>query len=675
MGRLAVLKSGPVVVGLCAAAAGVIPLVAARIFGLPVLFAGAASLTLVLASVLYGGLRVEVRREGLIRRLMDRFDAADPVDATGLPRELAPLADRLSLIQKERETSTSRSDIAGRLSREIIVDIDLPSGRLWVRNNLALLLGTTAAASVDGKLENIVSQIHPAERDIVGEALQRFIDGLEERFDLVFRFAPMGEDERWAHARAMAVRGADGVAGRVIMLLLDVTDTKREEAARHRASLHDPMTGLPNRTMLLGHLSEALEDVKSGRAEPGALLYLDLDRFKAVNDALGQTAGDDMLRGFARVLRRVIAAQGLVARIGSDQFAVLVPSRMTLDDAVDLAGKLREALDTPIVLAGQEVFATCSTGIAPLVAGYAHAEDVLADAGFAMERAKRLGRGGVIPYRRNMRSHTSSEWLGLESDLRHAVEREELALHYQPIVSLQTGLVAGFEGLLRWNRPGYGAVSPELFVPMAEEIGEIVPIGAWVLSEGCRRLAIWNDRPNRAESPLFLSVNVSRRQIDEPSLMTDLDDALSRYSVDPADLKLEVTESMVMERQEETARTLRALKQRGVTLAIDDFGTGYSSLDRLHALPFDTVKIDRSFVTNLLSDPRRGTIVRAVVDLAHALGHTVVAEGVETKADVDSLHQAGCDLGQGYFYGRPLPVEEADALLRSQARAQIGLAT
>ncbi|NER07991.1 MAG: EAL domain-containing protein, partial [Okeania sp. SIO3C4] len=346
----------------------------------------------------------------------------------------------------------------------------------------------------------------------------------------------------------------------------------------------------------------------------------------------------------------------------------------TIDEATKIASELQNAMNEPMNLVGQEVFVSACIGIASLVAGYAQAEDVLADAAYAMERSKSGGRGQILPYRREMRSHSSGEWMLLESELRHAVERDQFHIFYQPIIDLRSNQIIGFEGLLRWDRPEQGIVSPGLFIPLAEEIGEIIPIGEWLLNEGCRQLAEWNARPQQTSNPLFLSLNVSRRQIDEPLLINHVEAELLHSGIDPKTLKLEVTESLVMERPEEMSRVLTNLQAMNVKLAIDDFGTGYSSLERLHAMPFDTLKIDRSFVTNILVDQRRATIVRSVVEMAHALGCDVVAEGVETKTDVDMLIRAGCDLAQGFFYGRPVPAPEAERLLKLSTRPQLTVA-
>ena len=426
-----------------------------------------------------------------------------------------------------------------------------------------------------------------------------------------------------------------------------------EETKEHfrHAAFHDSLTGLPNRAMFTELLKAEIENSKRLNDHMFAVLFLDLDRFKNINDSLGHTHGDLLLVAFAERLERTLRPIDTLARFGGDEFAILLSGMTDATDAVRVAQRIHDELTQPFVLDKNSAFATASIGIALSSSGYDRPEDILRDADTAMYRAKENGKARYEVFDHGMHARAVSR-LQLESDLRHSVEQKQFSVYYQPIVSLQTGRLAGFEALVRWNHPRRGLVSPADFIPVAEETGLIVPIGQWVLTEACTRVRQW-----QLESPshraLSLSVNLSARQVAQPDLLERIKEALETSKLNPHCLKLEITESVVMENAEAAALMFKQLRLLGVQLSIDDFGTGYSSLSYLHRFPLNYLKIDRSFVMRLTTD-NDNAIVRTISTLARNLGMEVIAEGIETDEQYQQLKMLGCEFGQGYLFSRPV---------------------
>lgn len=430
---------------------------------------------------------------------------------------------------------------------------------------------------------------------------------------------------------------------------VDITDRKRlEEELAHQA-LHDPLTGLPNRRLLMDRLEQALRSRGRRRV---ALLFLDLDDFKAVNDSFAHAAGDRVLVEVAARLRACLRDGDTVARVGGDEFAILVESMSHPSEAQQLADRIGHALAVPFSVERHDISIRASLGIATNSEGDADADSLIANADVAMYWAKRAGTTRSALFRPEMHAAVRDR-RELEAALREALDRREFTLDFQPIVNLATGGMVGAEALLRWYRPGQGQLPPLEFLPAAEQTGLIVPIGAWVIDEACRQLREWRDHLGTS-APAWVTVNVSSRQFQDPGLVDHVKAAIERQSLAPGDVVLEVTESLVMEDAEATIERLDALRSLGVRLAIDDFGTGYSSLSYLHRLPVQIVKIDKSFVDNITTDPKRTDFVRTIVALCHSLGFQTIGEGVETDAQAADLRQVGCDLVQGYRFARPL---------------------
>jgi diguanylate cyclase (GGDEF)-like protein len=439
-----------------------------------------------------------------------------------------------------------------------------------------------------------------------------------------------------------------------------------EETKEHfrHAAFHDSLTGLPNRAMFTELLKAEIVCAKQKQDHLFAVLFLDLDRFKNINDSLGHTHGDLLLVAFAERLERTLRPIDTLARFGGDEFAILLSGMSDATDAVRVAQRIQDELKQPFVLDKNSAFATSSIGIALSSTGYDKPEDILRDADTAMYRAKENGKARYEVFDQAMHARAVSR-LQLESDLRQAVERKEFVVYYQPIVSLQTGRLTGFEALVRWNHPRRGLVSPLDFIPAAEETGLIVPIGEWVLAEACTRVREWQIASPSHRS-LSLSVNLSARQVEQADLLERIHAALETSKLNPHSLKLEITESVVMENAEAAALMFKQLRSLGVQLSIDDFGTGYSSLSYLHRFPLNYLKIDRSFVSRLTTD-NDNAIVRTISTLARNLGMEVIAEGIETEEQYQQLRILGCEYGQGYLFSHPVDTERVAHLLAQDA--------
>ena len=443
-----------------------------------------------------------------------------------------------------------------------------------------------------------------------------------------------------------------------------------EETKEHfrHAAFHDSLTGLPNRAMFTELLKAEIESSKRLKDHMFAVLFLDLDRFKNINDSLGHTHGDLLLVAFAERLEKALRPVDTLARFGGDEFAILLSGMTDATDTVRVAQRIQDELTQPFVLDKNSAFATASIGIALSSSGYDRPEDILRDADTAMYRAKENGKARYELFDHGMHARAVSR-LQLESDLRQAIEQKEFSVYYQPIVCLQTGRLSGFEALVRWNHPRRGLVSPLDFIPVAEETGLIVPIGQWVLNEACKHI-----RECQMNSPshrsLSLSVNLSARQVAQPDLLEQIKQALETSKLNPHCLKLEITESVVMENAEAAALMFKQLRSLGVQLSIDDFGTGYSSLSYLHRFPLNYLKIDRSFVMRLTTD-NDNAIVRTISTLARNLGMEVIAEGIETEEQYQQLKMLGCEYGQGYLFSRPVDNDGVRHLLAQDAKRDL----
>jgi diguanylate cyclase (GGDEF)-like protein len=441
---------------------------------------------------------------------------------------------------------------------------------------------------------------------------------------------------------------------------LALANARNHAEAVHRA-LHDPLTGLGNRVLFRERLEHALARCPRTHKQV-AVLFIDVDGFKSVNDRLGHAVGDELLVEVAGRLRDLLRVEDTAARLGGDEFAVLLEDVVDGAGAIHVAERLRAALDRPLHAGGQDVTVSASVGIAT---GRSSADDLLRSADFAMYQAKAAGRGRYALFEPRMHTVALAR-LGLEADLRRALDRGELFLHYQPFALVRTGEIAGAEALVRWRHPERGIVPPSDFIPLAEEQGLIVPIGRWVLNEACRQAAAWH----RRWPWLRIAVNVSGRQVAEPGLAAEIEAALANSGIAPERLVLELTETVLMNDVDATAARLHEIRRLGPEIAVDDFGTGYSSLQYLLRFPIDSLKVARTFVDGIDGGGDRATLARAIVDLARSLGLLVVGEGVERPEQLASLIALGCDFAQGFLLGRPMPADELEAMLEAgSARA------
>ncbi|MGC8641411.1 MAG: GGDEF/EAL domain-containing response regulator [Isosphaeraceae bacterium] len=469
-------------------------------------------------------------------------------------------------------------------------------------------------------------------------------------------------EERWFGIHISLFHEAD--PAHVVVAHEDITQRKLTEEQLYRLAFHDPLTGLSNRARFEDHLSQAIQRVQEHPACHFAVLFLDLDGFKLINDSLGHAVGDQLLVAIARRLEKCLRHGDKVARLGGDEFVILIEDVRDVADVTRLAESVGGTLRHAFWIEGRQIFITASIGIALHPSGLIEgARSVLRDADMAMYHAKRTGRGRHAIFDPSMHDQAIAR-LNLESELRSSIEHEEFRVHYQPIISLATGAVAGFEALVRWDHPTRGLVDPAEFVPIAEETGLILPLGTLVLRESCRWLRSWQEQRSGL-SRLTLSVNLSGRQLEQPDFAEQVDQILQETGLDASGLRLEVTESVAMRDAERVALTLHRLRKLGIRVSLDDFGTGYSSLNYLQRLPIDILKIDRSFVTPIHGEGRDSDIVRTILVLAQQLRMDVVAEGVETVVQYQWLRDVGCRFGQGFYFSRALDGDSALSLLET----------
>ena len=505
---------------------------------------------------------------------------------------------------------------------------------------------------------------HGADLPSVDEQFQRLVGGLVSSHQTEVRYVLRHGREVWAHLGMSAVRDAQARTLHVIFQIQDITDRKRAEEQLLHDAFHDALTGLPNRALFMDHVKMAIQRSRRAGGRLFAALFLDLDRFKIINDSLGHMVGDQLLVGLARRLEACLRPGDTVARLGGDEFVILLEELTSEEDAIEVAKRVQEAVTQPYQIGGHEVFTTASIGIALSSTGYERAEEILRDADTAMYRAKMLGKKRHVVFDKTMHDR-AMQLLQLETDLRRAIDRHEFFVQYQPIVSLSTGRICSYEALVRWQHPERGLVSPGEFIPVAEETGLIVPLGQWVLGEACRQTRRWELDGALADG-VTVSVNLSSRQFSQADLTEQVAGALRESGLAPDRLKLEITESMVMENIETAIGMLNQLRALGVGISIDDFGTGYSSLSYLHRFPINTLKIDRSFVTRMTDNAENAEIVRTIVTLARSLQMNVVAEGVETREQLARLRELDCDYGQGYLFSQAVAPDRALDLLRGE---------
>jgi diguanylate cyclase (GGDEF)-like protein/PAS domain S-box-containing protein len=559
------------------------------------------------------------------------------------------------------QVSEERYAVAVRGANDGLWDWDLRGGETYYSPRWKAMLGYDDAA-VGSRPEEWLERVHPDDRPRLRQALDEHLAGVQPYFECEHRMRTSDGSWRWMLSRGLAVRDENGRAYRMAGSQTDIARRKQAEEQLIHDALHDNLTGLPNRTLFLDRLRLAL--ARHRRRPRGALAVccLNLDRFKVVNDGLGHGMGDEMLVALARRLEACLRPGDTVARLGGDEFAILLEEVADVGQALRVAERIHLELRAPFRARGHELFATATLGIALAAPCHEQAEELLRDAATALHRGKRRGQGRSEIFDESMHSLAAAR-LQTETDLWRALQRHELRLLYQPMVALDTEKVTGFEALVRWQHPRRGLLLPEEFIPLAEEMGVSAPLGAWVLREACRAAGEWQRSFPRAV-PISVSVNLSARQFAQSDVLALAAEALAESGLAAASLRLELTESVVMEEPEAAAAKLSRLKDLGIALDIDDFGTGYSSLSHLRRFPIDALKIDRSFVSRMDCDVDDHEIVRTIVTLAANLGVAAVAEGVETLEQKARLQGLRCRYGQGFLFSRPLEVAAVAELLR-----------
>lgn len=546
----------------------------------------------------------------------------------------------------------------------LIVGIISPGGQ-WIKVSRSLcdLLGYKEEELLGTNFRSIS---HPGELDQEISNLYYLIDGHIQNYQTQKKFIHKEGHPVWVLQNTSLVRDADNNPLFIIFQIHDISERRKAEERIHYAALHDALTGLPNRNLLLDRLYLAIQRTKTIKDYEFAILFIDLDRFKVVNDSLGHDIGDELLVRFSIRLEKCLRNVDTIARLGGDEFAILLNGISHSKDAIEIAERIQNSLQKPFDLDGYNFYGSASIGIAYSSRGYNSPEEILGDADTAMYCAKANGKGRYEVFTADM-CIQDTNILKVENELRGAVEKEGIFPYYQPIVSLKTGVIVGFEALARWINPDGKFVSPASFIPVAEETGLIVPLGMSMLEQACRDVCLWQESI-RGSHPVTISVNVSTKQFTHSNLIKQITDILIKTGFHPSRLRLEVTESLLAVDVRSAAEILRELKLMGVQISIDDFGTGYSSLSYLHSFPFDILKIDRSFVSNMNADKESLAIVRTIIMLSKELGKAVVAEGIECPEHVDILSSLGCDYGQGFLFSSPVTASVAGDLLRDQQK-------
>ncbi len=559
------------------------------------------------------------------------------------------------------QESEERYALAVRGANDGLWDWNLRTNEVYFSPRWLSMLGLDEGRSDSQHPDLWFKRVHPQDIHELQDAIQQHLDGQTSLFQSEHRILHQSGRYLWVLSRGVAVRDGAGMAYRMAGSLTDITARREVEQQLLRDAFYDSLTGLPNRALFLDRLGVSIARTHRNPSYQFAVLFLDLDRFKNINDSLGHIMGDKMLRAVAERLVPLVRHGDTVARLGGDEFAVLLDDIEENSRASLVADRILKRFSIPFDLEGHEVFTSASIGIALSTTGYDRAENVLRDADTAMYRAKSNGKGQYAVFDLQMHSHAVAV-LKLENDLRRALERQEFRIHYQPIIDLDTGRIRAFEALVRWQHPDRGLVSPRSFIPTAEETGLIVQIGRFVLREACRQMAEWQ-RQFPEVKDLAVSVNLSSKEFMQSDLVERIRDLLEETGLPPNCLRLELTESIIMEHTAPVPEKLRRLRELGVELHIDDFGTGYSSLNYLHQLPANVLKIDRSFIRQMSSGSGRSEIIGTIVYLARNLGMTVAAEGLETAEELAHFRTLRCEYGQGFYFSKPLNHEDAYGLL------------
>jgi diguanylate cyclase (GGDEF)-like protein/PAS domain S-box-containing protein len=577
-----------------------------------------------------------------------------PVNWELLPYKLNYIL-RAASIFSDLQVSEERYSLVARGANDGLWDWDYITGRVYFSPRWKSMLGFSEDA-IGSDPREWIERIHPKDKSLVVEELEAHKSGQTEHFECEYRMKNSRGAYRWMMCRSLAVRDENGLPYRMTGSQTDITDRKKAEEKLVFDAVHDALTGLPNRILFLDRLNRCIELSSRRKSYSFAVLYLDLNRFKIINDSLGHLLGDRLLMEVGSRLSNVIRKGDTLSRLGGDEFAILCEEIEDIAVATGLADRIQKELLRPIDLDGQNVVVACSIGITESSIGYERPEDMLRDADAAMYRAKSRTGSPYEIFDTTMHQKAMNV-LQIESDLRIALDAEQFEIYYQPIVEIEADVVSGFEALVRWNHPKLGTLLPEKFIDVAIDSRLVVPLGRWVLTQACRQMQTWKAQWEEARD-WKVSVNLSAPELAQPDLVESLSRILDTSGLAPNFLKLEITETSLIKNSSHALQTMNALRERGIHLSIDDFGTGYSSFSYLHDYPFDELKIDRTFITELDNRSDKQKIVNAIVSLAHNLGMSVVAEGSASGAIYEHLRNASCEYAQGFSIMEPKTVNE-----------------
>ena len=574
-----------------------------------------------------------------------------------------------------RKKSTTSEEIVQEENERYILAMAAANDGLWDWNlRTGKIFFSTRWKQMLGYEENEIrdipdewfSRVHEDDIDRLKTMLDAYLNNDTASFAVEYRLKHFNEGYRWMLIRGLAVRDSDGTAYRIAGSQTDITEKKLSDAKSIHDALHDTLTGLPNRTLFLDRIRQILKKRERNQKLQYAVIYIDLDRFRLVNESLGHVHGDELIIQTGHRLRDCVQPGDTVARLGGDEYAILMEDIDDINLAIKLTETIQFEFSKPFSLGDKEVFSSGSMGVAYSNLDYERPEDIIRDAELAMYKAKRLGNSKSVLFDDNFRRSPISP-IDLDTDLRRALDRNEMQIHYQPIISLRDGVISGFEALLRWKHRIRGNISPNEFIPLAEETGLIYELGQWVLYQACLQTLHWNNE-REPEKALELSINLSGKQFADPNLVNGVLDNLDKSGLKAKNLKLEITESVLMENAPRSIDMLNQLKEHDIKVCVDDFGTGYSSLSYLHTFPIDTLKVDRSFVNDMGRNYKNMEIIRTITMLAHNLKLDVIAEGVETAEQHAQLSALGCQYAQGFYFSRPIDSNDASNLIQLDRR-------
>ena len=554
-----------------------------------------------------------------------------------------------------------RYSLAMQASNDGLWDWDLKTNKILYSERWKEMLGFNDD-EISDTADEWLSRVHPEDHDRVRASIDAYLEGTTSNFEIEYRIRHFSNNYLWMMAKGLAIRTSDGRATRFAGSQTDVSERKSNEEQMIHDALHDTLTSIPNRTLLLDRIRQSLVRRKRYPKTSFAIIFIDLDRFRLVNESLGHIHGDELLQLISARLKETIPIGDTVARLGGDEFSILLQDINSVRDVEVIAKDIQNLFSKPFFLGDREVFASASMGIAHSDNDYKTPEEILRDAELAMYRAKREGKSQSIVFQPQFRQSSLSP-IDLDTDLRRALDRDEMELHYQPIISMRDRTISGFEALLRWSHRSRGVISPNEFIPLAEETGLIYDLGQWVLGKACKQIAAWN-KSKKKEDQLEISINLSSRQFSDPNLVEGIVENIEKSGFDAEFLKIEITESALMQNAQRSVSMLNQLKDLNIKVCVDDFGTGYSSLSYLHTFPIDTLKIDRSFVHDMSRNFRNMEIIRTIIMLAHNLKLDVIAEGVETGEQDAQLSALGCQFAQGFYFSRPINSSDAALLIQ-----------